>query len=562
MEDKMKKVDRMKQIYRLWALFLVIGLVLSACAPAVPAPVAAPAQPTQAAAEESTADSAAQPAATEGTLLRFGHPQRPNDFNPLAVIQGIQTIVQKWTFSKLVSLDRDGALITDLAEEYSVSEDGTVFTFKLREDVTWHDGEPFTAEDVVFTFNYLLNPAAGARKISNFQIIQGAAEYGEGETDAVSGVQATGDYEVQITLNEPNAVFLVDLADQSIIPAHVVGEIAPDQFLTSDYATRRPYPGTGPYVFERYVTDQFIELRANPDYFRGAPKIERIRLDSIPDQNTRIIALENAEVDLIADVPTVELDRLRDVPDIEIIMLDAPVVTGTFVDSDQSKDEPKKVAMRRPEFRQALLHAMDFDALINDVLEGTVSRQPCMFIQPWACADDLAEYSYDPDRSRELLAEIGWDSSWEIDWLVLTSQLQPVHVVLQQMYADIGLNMVPRTVDGPTFVENFYANGTFDVTFVGYGAGTDPNVPANNFTVCGQIYPNGFNGTRYCNDRVTELVKAGVRVVSEEVSQIINTELPLIPLWRGQAIVAARDNVNLQYNPYYWDEVHEWTISR
>jgi peptide/nickel transport system substrate-binding protein len=565
-----------RTLFRLFALIMVLGLVLSACVPAAPAPAGqepAAAEPTEAAAEEApaTAEPAeAAPATGEGSLLRFGHSQRPNDFNPLAVIQGIQTYIQKWTFSKLITLDRNAELIPDLAESYTVSDDGTVFTFTLRQDVTWHDGEPFTAEDVVFTFNYLLNPAAGARKLSNFQVIQGAAEYGEGAADAVEGVQATGDYEVQFTLTAPNAVFLVDLADQSIIPEHVVSQIDPADFLTSEFVTQRPYPGTGAYVFERYETDQFIDLSANPDYFRGAPQIARIRIESIPDNNTRIIALENGEVDLIMDVPAEELERLQGVEGIEIITHDTPTVSGTFVDSDQSKEEPLKVAMRQPQFRQALVHAMDFDALIVDVLEGTVSRQQCMFIQDWACDPALTEYPYDPERARELLAEIGWDPTWEVDWMVLAAQLEPIHAVLQQMYADVGINMVPRPVDGPTFVENFYANGTFDVTFVGYGAGTDPNVPANNFLVCGQIYPNGFNGTRYCNDRVTELVAAGREVISQEerapiyqeISRINNEELPLIPLWRGQVIAAARDNVNLQYNHYYWDDVNEWTIDQ
>lgn len=559
------RLDR--NLFRLFALIMVLGLLLSACAPAAPAPVAeepaaeeTAAEPTDAAAEEASAG--------EGSLLRFGHSQRPNDFNPMAVIQGIQIYVQKWTFSKLVTLDPSGAVIPDLAESFTVSDDGTVFTFTLRQDVTWHDGEAFNAEDVVFTFNYLLNPAAGARKLSNFQVIQGAAEYGADPSSPVAGVVATGDYEVQITLTAPNAVFLVDLTDQSIMAEHVVSQIAPADFLTSEFVTRRPYPGTGPYVFDRYETDQFIDLSANPNYFRGAPKIARIRIESIPDNNTRIIALENGEVDLIMDIPAEELERMRSVEGVQVITQDTPTVSGTFVDSDQTKEEPIKVAMRQPQFRQALLHAMDFDALINDVLEGNVNRQACMFIQEWACDPELVEYGYDPDRARELLAEIGWDESWEVDWMVLAQQLEPIHAVLQQMYADVGINMVPRPVDGPTFVENFYANGTFDVTFVGYGAGTDPNVPANNFLVCGQIYPNGFNGTRYCNDRVTELVKAGREVISveerspiyQEISRINNEELPLIPLWRGQIIVAVADNVTLTYDHYFWDDVQNWTI--
>ncbi len=552
------------------ALLLVLALVLSACAPAAPAQPQAPAD----AAAEATEPAAEAPAedGAGGDLLRFGYSQRPNNFNPLAVVQGIEGFVQKWTNAKLVTFDREGQLMGDLAESWEVSEDGTVFTFQLRDDVTWHDGEPFTAEDVVFTFERILTPDMGARLFTNFQVIEGAEEFAAGEADTVSGIEALSDYEVQFTLSEPSAIFLVDLAitnGHTILPKHVVEEIAPADFATSEFATRRPYPGLGPYVFDNYETDQYIELSAYPDYFRGAPEIERIRILTIPDNNTRLVALENGEVDLIQNIPTAEYNRVNGLEGIETYLQTSPSPTSLFVDSDQSKDDPKKVAMRTPEFRQALYHALDMDALINDVLEGLATRQNCIFLQEWACSSDLVDYSYDPEAARAALEAIGWDSSWEVDWMVLAPQVEPVHAVMQQMWADVGLNMVPRTVDGPTFVENFYANGTFDVTMVPYGAGADPNVAGNNFFVCGQLYPNGFNGTRYCNDRVTELVQGGKSNVAQEdraplyqeMTEIINEELPTMPLWVSPLVTAASDDVTLTYDQYNWDDVHLWTIS-
>jgi peptide/nickel transport system substrate-binding protein len=364
---------------------------------------------------------------------------------------------------------------------------------------------------------------------------------------------------------------LVDMAitnGHTILPKHVVESIAPEAFATSEFATRRPYPGLGPYVFDHYETDQYFELVANPNYFRGAPQIERIRILVIPDNNTRLVALENGEIDIAQGVPTTEYNRMSGLEGIATYLQPSPSPTSLFVDSDQSKEDPKKVAMRTPEFRQALYHALDLDALINDVLEGLPARQTCPFLQVWACSPDLVEYNYDVEAARELLATINWDNSWEVDWMVLAPQVQPVHAVMQQMFAEVGINMVPRTVDGPTFVENFYQNGTFDVTMVPYGAGADPNVAANNFFVCGQLYPNGFNGTRYCNDRVTELVQEGKRTVAQadrapiyqELTQIINQELPVLPLWVDPLITAAADNVTLTYDQYNWDDVQLWTI--
>lgn len=567
----MKRLRFLPNASTMLALLIVLSMVLAACAPTAPAQPAESA-PAEGAATEDAASAAEEADASDGTLLRFGYSQRPNNFNPLDVVQGIEGFTQKWTNAKLITFDRDGLPIGDLAESWEVSEDGTVFTFKLREGVTWHDGEPFTAEDVLFTYERILTPDMGARMHTNFLVIDGGQEFADGAADSVSGIEVLGDHEIQFTLTEPSATFLVDMAitnAHTILPKHGVEAIAPADFATSEYATRRPYPGLGPYVFDNYETDQYFELTANPDYYRGAPQIDRIRVLVIPDNNTRLVALENGEIDLAQGVPTQEYARVNSLEGIVTYLQKSPVPTSLFVDSDQSKDDPLKVAIRTPEFRQALLHALDLDALINDVLEGLPVRQNCPLLQDWACSPNLVDYTFDPDKARELLVAAGWDNSWEVDWMVLAPQVEPVHAVMQQMWADVGLNMVPRTVDGPTFVENFYSNGTFDVTMVGYGAAADPNVASNNFFVCGQIYPNGFNGTRYCNDRVTELVQAGKRTVTQadrepiyqELTEIINQELPVIPLWVNPLITAASDKLTLTYDQYNWDDIQLWTIS-
>ncbi|MEX1019027.1 MAG: ABC transporter substrate-binding protein, partial [Litorilinea sp.] len=127
------------------ALLLLLALVIGACtAPVSPAPAesggeaAAEATP---AAEEEAAEAPA--AAGDGDVLRFGYSQVPNDFNPMTIIQGLQGFVQKWVNAKLITYDREGNIVGDLAESWTVSDDGLVFTFQLREGLTWQDGEPF-----------------------------------------------------------------------------------------------------------------------------------------------------------------------------------------------------------------------------------------------------------------------------------------------------------------------------------------------------------------------------------------------------------------------------------
>lgn len=508
-----------------------------------------------------------------GSELVIGHHQTPSDFNPLATIQGVQQLYARYVFSKLVTFTPAGPdqeLIGDLAESWTFSEDGTEFTFALREGVTWQDGEPFTAEDVVFTFEYLLSPDSGATNLVNFATIVGAEALSSGETDTLEGVVANGDYEVTFTLTEPSAVFLVNLASQFIIPEHVVSEIPPAEFATSEFATSMPYPGTGPYVFVRNVTDQFFELAANENYFRGVPNIETITVQSIPDANTRIIALENGEIDIATSVPSDELARVEGTEGITVVRRPG-TYTGIFIDSDQSKDDPMKVAMRTPQFRQALLKALDFDVIINEVSEGTLERIGCIVKTEWACGSDTTElYPYDPDAARALLEEIGWDSSWEIDWMILASQLGPIHAVVQAMWQEVGVTTAPRAVDGPTFIDAFYSTGDFDITLVGYGTSNDPHTTANSYFVCGQTYPNGYNGPRYCNDRVTELVNAGATTVDQtereaiyqELTTILQEDLPLIPVWMPPSLTGVGpDVVTYTYSNYNWDSIETWEMA-
>ncbi len=324
------------------ALVMVLGMMLAACAPTAPTSVSQSVEP----ATEATAP-AVEEAATGESLLRFGYSQRPNNFNPLDVVQGIEGFTQKWVNAKLVTFDGQGQLMGDLAESWTISDDGTVFTFTLREGVTWQDGEPFTADDVVFTFDRILTPAMGARLHTNFLVIDGAEEFAAGEADSVSGIEALSDTEVQFTLKEPSAIFLVDMAitnGHTMLPKHVLESVAPEAFATSEYATRRPYPGLGPYIFDKYETDQYFDLVANPNYFRGAPKIDRIRIQIIPDNNTRVVALENGEVDMIQNIPLIEYNRILGLEGVNTITQVSPSPWTLFVDSDQSKEDPKNVA--------------------------------------------------------------------------------------------------------------------------------------------------------------------------------------------------------------------------
>ena len=189
-----------------------------------------------------------------------------------------------------------------------VSPDARVFTFRLRRDVRWHDGEPFTARDVEFSVSrQLLEPY---RYVKYAGEIAGAEAYEEGSSDRLEGLEAIDDFTVRITLGGTDVTFLQKLAEPSmvIIPSHLLAGVEPDAVQSAPFTTTRPV-GTGPFRFVKYLTDLYVELESNPDYFRGAPLIRRVYMKRLRPEVT-VAQLESGELDLGMRLQLLDYDRL------------------------------------------------------------------------------------------------------------------------------------------------------------------------------------------------------------------------------------------------------------
>ena len=511
------------------------------------------------------------PAATpvpEPKVLRIAM-EHMVELNPYGMVSGTKMHWYRWVLGQLMYLDRDFNEVPGLAESWDISEDGKTFTFQLRKDVKWHDGVPFTAADVVFSFQRMLDPAAESQIAKYFMNIAGAEEYVGGSADTISGITANGDYEVTFDFVEPVPVFLLELSKMAMIPKHVCEKIPADQWLTSEFATVKPSPGTGPYIWEEFVTDQYIRLKANPDYYLGKPSIDEILIEIIPDPNTALIAFKAGEVDLIWGFPNEELEGLEAMPGVKIV----PFVGSTRfigVMSDESLTDPKKVAIRTPQFRQALAHALDV-AKLAEVQLG-LKEYWCPFVQPWACPDDLPTYEYDPDRSRALLAEINWDPNWVLDWPVFPDIGLSLVEVMQQMLADVGMQSELRPLpDASTGVHVLYETNDWDIEIGGSGSSSDPSVALSWYYPSDAVFPNGYNMTRYSNARVDELMEQGVAVadpdqraeIYQEITRIIMTDLPHIWFFQkvGYAAISPRvDHFVYGGYSYGWEYINEWTM--
>lgn len=441
-------------------LALVLALTLAACQPA-PAPSDTPAAaPTEAVAEETTAEEAVvEEATTEesdttaGQTLVIAVDSDPANLEPgtnRAFPVGSEMILN--IFDTLVAWTPPAfdALEGRLAESWTISEDGLVYTFTLRPDVQFHDGTPFNAEAVKFSFERTL-------ELNSFM----QAYFGP-----ITALNVVDPLTIEIVLDRPSAVFLSWLA---MPQAAIVSPAAAAQY--GDDFSVHPV-GTGPFVFESYIPDTEVVLQANPDYFRGPAQISTIIYRIIPDAATRRLEIENGTVDIVQQngqlfsIPVEDIKALKENPAIDVIELDSQIIRNI----DFNNNNPDSV-LANVTLRKAIGYAIDYDGLVNDLLGGTASRVlGPLTTSSWGfnpAVVDLA-FTYDPDRARELLAEAGY-APGDLNLTMYSFQGSlwgDVGTLIQANLADVGINVELAQTEFPSY-RDLHTSGQHDIALDG-----------------------------------------------------------------------------------------------
>ncbi|MBX3010004.1 MAG: ABC transporter substrate-binding protein [Caldilineaceae bacterium] len=409
-----KQLTRRKFI-QLTALGAGVG-VLAACAPTA-APVGAPAaQPTAAA---GAAAPAAGPAA--GGTLNIGYGQKTS-FSHLMHLRsyaGGETIYNRLMVQgKLVQLrEPTKEFYPDLAESWEFAEDGMTLTFFLRQGLKWHDGEPFTAKDVEFTF-LMAGLDLGGYILTRYlaPYVVGVQEYIDAEAETISGLVVVDEYTVRFDLIKPvNGDLLLGafnytcMAPQHILSEYLNREKAQD-ILQSEWATTAKHVGIGPFKVVEYVADQYIVYEPYADYHFGAPKLSGLVYRSYQDRQTVAAAIEKQEID-VGWIPDTEYARMQALDYLTFRTPKATLTVGTVINGAQPHLQDKRV-------RQALLHAIDRDTIIAKIYAGASEKIDTLIQLPkFGDSPDLPRYDYDPEKAKQLLAEAGWDGQTPIRWL-------------------------------------------------------------------------------------------------------------------------------------------------
>jgi peptide/nickel transport system substrate-binding protein len=331
------------------------------------------------------------PAGPEGTLT-MALSTFPNSIDRIqaAERQAANASTQLW--DSLVWVSEEGEIEPALAESWEISEDGTEYTFYLRDDVVFHNGEPFNADSVVLSWERGVN--AGY-------------EYSY-YLERADSVEKIDDYTVKITTPEPDALFLRLMADYFVmIPPQYYEEVGEEGFLENPV-------GTGPFMFVEWVKGDHITMEANPNYWReGQPKVQELIFRPIPESATRVAAIQTGEVDVVGRLSSEEAQSLLGVPNVKVIRYPSTrIYYIAFNNLTTGVGQPTE----DPLVRQAMNHAVDVDAIVDALFDGFGQRATGYVAEGEMGFGVVDPFPYDPDKARELLAEAGYPDGFEMDF--------------------------------------------------------------------------------------------------------------------------------------------------
>lgn len=530
--------------FKFLVVIVLLSMILASCAPAA-TPTATSAVEAEVAEATEAIPSTEAPAAEESTgpagVLRL--PLRPGvTVGSLWAASGrhldeaflSELARMKWTADGVEPM---------LAESWDIEEDGKAFVFHLRKDVTWTDGEPFTADDVVFTFNITANPKVNAIHKGKLADVVGYQDLQDGKTETLAGVIKVDDYTVRVEMSTPSPLFAeINQAYISILPEHILGSVAPDKLKGDPYW--KNMVGIGPFKMTKLVEDQYVEGVANENYFLGKPKLDKIVFQVYADTNTMLNALAAGEIDaMLYAGGGIPVDQVASFEEIEGLKVYGNMNAGlpTWIMINLNKEYFQDIRVR-----QAMMYAIDRKTILETVKLGKGAISNTMFPAEWAQGTDLIDYQYDPTKAQQLLQEAGWDTSRKVDFQYYYSDQVNKDTVLAitGMLQAVGINAEARFVDSASFQASVDDN-SLELAYAANGQGLDPSLG---------LLVGGCNqrlAVGYCNERVDELYQLGrssadraVRApYYQEISKIYNEELPKIWLWYEVRPIAANTRI-------------------
>ena len=468
-----------------------------------------------------------------GDIMVEGSIGDASNLIPLLATDSTSHGIAGMVFNGLVKYDKDINVVGDLAESWEISKDGLVITFRLRKGVRWHDGRPFTAGDVLYTYQVTIDPKTPTAYAGDFLKVKKA--------------EVLDDHTFRATYDKPFAPALMSWS-VGILPKHLLA----GKEITTSPLGRRPV-GTGPYKFKEWVTGQKIVLISNPDYFEGRPYIDGYIMRIIPDTATMFLELRANGIDRMGLTPLqftrqTENNLFRGNYNKFRYLSFAYTYLGYNLKSPLFAD--KRV-------RQAIAYAVNKEEIVAGVLLG-LGKPTTGPYKPgtWAYNPNVRTYSYDPSKAKALLAEAGWrdgngDGIIEKDgrpfeFEIITNQGNEIRAkcaeIIQRRLSEVGIRVKIRVVEWAAFVNDFINKRKFDATILGWTIPMEPDL--YDVWHSSKTGPEELNFVSFKNEEVDALIVKGRETFDQKlrkrcydrIQEILAEEQPYLFLYVPDAL--------------------------
>ena len=500
------------------------------------------------------------PVGKKGGRITEGGVTEVKTFNGMLTSDTTSTAMIALISNQLVALNPDTALpYPDLAtvvpsrENGGVSQDGLTYTFKLRNDVKWHDGTQFTAKDVVFTYTTMQKKELGSQRTSELN-------------DRVESVTAPDDYTVVFKMKKIVAPFLTGNM-YYIAPEHILKDVPVDQIKSHPLSLgdAKATIGTGPFKFGSYTKGDNVTLAKNPNYFRGEPALDQYIYKVVKDGTVLVAQLKTGEVDY-GNVTAALYEEMTRQANVNAVKYE----TYSFFFYTYQLDTARTALFQEKAVRQALAYALDREAMLKAINFGLgtigAGTEPVL---SWAYAPDqiTTKYTYDPNKANQLLDQAGWvkgsdgiraKGGQKLSFTMWGQSGSPVIdgyiASMQQLWKAIGVDCIPKTEEFSSLVARLTESHDFEMVIVGFSWGVDPDQTSMWAT---QSYGGGFNLNKYSNPQVDTILKQALSELDQEkrkqlyiqMQNIVVDDAPSIILYFTQTPAAVNKRVhNLKPN--------------
>lgn len=529
----------MKKFSKLISLLLVLVLVLAACGGGEKAPTEEPKKEagTEAPATETkeAEKPAEKPAGEPKTDIVFATAVDFITMDPLDANDTLSGSLQRTMMEGLFGFDKDMKVIPLLAESYEGNENATEYTFKLREGVKFTDGTDFNADSAIYNLERMSDQTLGLKRNSLFKMIEKC--------------EKIDDYNIKVYLNEPFGAFINTLA-------HPAGLMVSPKALEEYGKDIGNHPvGTGRYIFESWTPGEKLVIKANPDYWQGAPEFTSVTFKPITENGTRVSMLQTGDADFINPVPSEQLEALKN--DSNITIETKPSIITRYINMNTAKKPFDNVKVR-----QALNYAIDKEAYSKVVYNGLGIPADSLLGPNVQFYSAQTPYEYNVEKAKELLKEAGYPDGFETSlWSGnTTTNIKATQFIKQQLEA-IGVKVKVENMETGTLEEKTtgFAKGTpgdqvgVEMYVIGWSPSTgDADWMIRPLLASESIPPVSYNLSYYSNAELDGYIQDALETADpakraeayEKAQKLLWEEAPMIFLTIDQTACGYRNTIS------------------